>query len=213
MSADITAARAERLALCDTFEAVGPDAPTLCAPWTSRDLAAHLVIREQRPDLALGIVVPALAGRTERAQEAAARRPYAELVQEVRSGPPIWHPTRLSTIDAAVNTMEFVIHHEDVLRGDGERGPRREVPSFVATATWGALQTMASMLFRRAGVAVDLKAPGRKIIRAGRGPGVVVVGQPVELALLAYGRQQVAEVELTGSEEAVAKLRSASLGV
>jgi uncharacterized protein (TIGR03083 family) len=45
-----TLARAERAALCDLFDEVGPDAPTLCAGWTTRDLAAHLVIRERRAD-------------------------------------------------------------------------------------------------------------------------------------------------------------------
>ena len=53
--------RRERYALCDTFEAVGPDAPTLCTPWRTRDLAAHLVIREGRPDAAVGLLVPPLA--------------------------------------------------------------------------------------------------------------------------------------------------------
>ena len=45
-------ARAERAALCDLFLEVGPDAPTLCGAWTTRDLAAHLVVRERRPDAA-----------------------------------------------------------------------------------------------------------------------------------------------------------------
>lgn len=55
-------ARSERLALCETLRAVGPDAPTLCEGWLTRDLAAHLVLRESRPDAAPGIVVSALAG-------------------------------------------------------------------------------------------------------------------------------------------------------
>ena len=37
-------ARLEREALCDTLLALGPDAPTLCDPWRTRDLAAHLVL-------------------------------------------------------------------------------------------------------------------------------------------------------------------------
>ena len=43
-------AELERAALCDTLEAVGPDVPTLCDPWTTAELAAHLVIRDRRPD-------------------------------------------------------------------------------------------------------------------------------------------------------------------
>ena len=90
-----TLARRERLDLCDTFEAVGPDAPTLCMPWTTRDLAAHLVVREGRPDLASGIWLPFLKERTEREQARIAAQPWPELVEAVRSGPPGWHPARL----------------------------------------------------------------------------------------------------------------------
>ena len=50
----MTAASRERAALVTTMRAVGPDAPTLCGDWTTRDLAAHLVLRERRPDAAPG---------------------------------------------------------------------------------------------------------------------------------------------------------------
>ena len=39
----MTAAQRERAALVETMRAVGPDAPTLCGDWTTRDLAAHLI--------------------------------------------------------------------------------------------------------------------------------------------------------------------------
>ena len=63
---DTTPARAERNALCDLFLEVGPDAATLCAGWHARDLAAHLVVRERRPDIAPGLFLPALAGHSEK---------------------------------------------------------------------------------------------------------------------------------------------------
>src|SRR5690349_11008507 len=50
-------ARTERAALCDLLVTVGPDAPTLCEGWTTRDLAAHLAVRDRRPDAAAGIVL------------------------------------------------------------------------------------------------------------------------------------------------------------
>ena len=112
-------ARLERESLCDTFVDVGPDAPTLCSPWTTADLAAHLVVRERRPDLAPGIWIPPLAGRLEDGQADYAAKPWPELVDLVRSGPPSWAPTQLASVDDAVNFVEFFIHHEDVLRGDG----------------------------------------------------------------------------------------------
>ena len=52
-----------------TMRASGPDAPTLCEGWTTRDLAAHLVIRERRLDATPGILVPQLAGYTAKVQE------------------------------------------------------------------------------------------------------------------------------------------------
>src|ERR1700754_3004842 len=40
--------RSERQKLADLFASLGPDAPTMCTGWATRDLAAHLVIRERR---------------------------------------------------------------------------------------------------------------------------------------------------------------------
>ncbi len=47
--------REERRALCALLDETGPDAPTLCEGWTTGDLAAHLVLRERRPDAAAGV--------------------------------------------------------------------------------------------------------------------------------------------------------------
>ena len=44
----------ERQQLCDELERLGPDAPTLCEGWATRDLAAHLFVRDARPDLSIG---------------------------------------------------------------------------------------------------------------------------------------------------------------
>ena len=62
------------------MRAAGPEAPTLCAGWTTRDLAAHLVVREARPDAAAGIVLPALASRMEELRLREAERPWDELL-------------------------------------------------------------------------------------------------------------------------------------
>ena len=126
--------QAERNALCDSLLALGPDAPTLCDPWRTRDLAAHLVLREHQPFLATGIWFAPLEGRMERGQAAIAAGDYPALVEKVRSGPPWWSPTHLDKVDALLNTTELVVHHEDALRGDGAVGPRREVPERTARA-------------------------------------------------------------------------------
>src|SRR5262245_42576369 len=106
-------ARQERRLLADLLLSEGPDAPTLCTGWTTRDLAAHLVTRDRRPDAALGMVVPALAGFGERVRRERGALPYPELIEQVRT-PPAWSPVSNALTDGLVNTMEFFIHHEDV---------------------------------------------------------------------------------------------------
>ncbi|WP_377642871.1 TIGR03085 family metal-binding protein [Oryzobacter terrae] len=207
-------ARLERLALCDTFLAVGPDAPTLCDPWRTRDLAAHLVVRERRPDAAAGIWLSPLARWTAHEQDRIAAGDWDELVDTIRTGPPWWSPARADRVDAVFNTLELVIHHEDVLRGDGAVGPRREVPERTARAVLNALRTSARLAFRRSPVGVRLVAPGHDAVVAGPEERVVTVtGEPVELLLLASGRARVAAVEMDGSPEDVATLRTAELGL
>ncbi len=162
--------QAERNALCDSLLALGPDAPTLCDPWRTRDLAAHLVLREHRPDLASGIWFAPLEGHMERGQAALAAGDYTALVERVRSGPPRWSPTHFAKVDALFNTTELVIHHEDALRGDGAVGPRREVPERTSRATLSALRKSASLMFRRAGVGSAARSSRRGSDHRRQGP-------------------------------------------
>ena len=115
-------ARTERAALADLLDAVGPDAPTLCGDWTTRDLAAHLVVRERRPDATPGIAISAFAGWTASVQDSYAERPYAELVELVRTGPGRLSPFSLPGADTFFNTTEYAVHHEDVRRAAARLG-------------------------------------------------------------------------------------------
>ena len=81
-------AASERAALADLFLEIGPDAPTLCGDWLTRDLAAHLVLRERRIDAIPGIVASRFAAHTEAVQQRLAARPWAELVDKVRNRSP-----------------------------------------------------------------------------------------------------------------------------
>ena len=208
-------AQRERQALCDTFDRVGPGAPTVCSPWTTADLAAHLVIRDRRPDLSPGIWVRFLAGRTEAGMAAYAAKPWPELVGLVRSGPPRWSPASLGPVDEAVNLMEFYIHHEDVLRAQAV-GPQRTVPEDLERALWGVLRRLGPILFRRARAGAVLVAPGhgRVTARQETGPGsVTITAHPSELALVAYGRARVAQVDVSGRPEAVDAVLGSELGL
>ena len=79
----------ERTLICDLFDELGPEAPTLLAPWTTRDLAAHLVLREHDRLAAPGLVLPGVWSRfAERRRKALALNDFSALVATIRSGPP-----------------------------------------------------------------------------------------------------------------------------
>ena len=143
-----TPARTERNALCDLFLEVGPDVATLCAGWDARDLAAHLVVRERRPDIAPGMVIGALAGHSEKVRVAETERPWPELVERVRSGPPVWNPMHFRPLDELVNTVEYFVHHEDVRRAQ-DGWTVRELSPELEDALARSLGRMGGLLTRR----------------------------------------------------------------
>jgi uncharacterized protein (TIGR03085 family) len=206
--------RQEREALADLLAATDPAAPTLCEGWDAAWLAAHVVVRDRRPDAGPGLVIPALHGHTERVERRTRERvPYAELVARVRSGPP-FSPIRLRPLDDAVNTVEFAIHHEDVRRGTPGWTPR-EVPAELDAALRGRLRGMGRLMLRKVRVPVVLATPdGQRIPgRGGAGDPVVVTGEPLELTLYVSGRRDAARVAITGPADAVAQLANARLGL
>lgn len=201
-----THAKRERLLLADLLEAAGPDAPTLCDGWTTRDLAAHVVVRERRADAAGGILIKQLAGRLERVQAEFAAKPYEELIQLIRTGPPRFSPFNLKQVDEASNAVEFYVHAEDVRRAQPDWTPRELDPVF-AEALWSRLERMARVVGRKAPVGLVLRRPDGQTAVAHRGaPVVTVTGEPAELLMFAFGRQEAAEVELEGDKDAVARL-------
>ncbi|CAM3057490.1 TIGR03085 family metal-binding protein [Skermania piniformis] len=195
-------AQRERLAMVATMAAAGADAPTLCAGWTVRDLAAHVVIRERRPDAAPGILLSALASYTERVRQREAQRPFEELLELIGTGPPVWSPMYL--IDAQVNGPEMFVHHEDVRRARAEWQPR-VLPDQDEAALWGALGRVARKTYRRAPVTVVLansRTGVRMTVRQAPGPEAVLIGAPSELLLHAFGRAQV-RLEFAGAQYAI----------
>ncbi len=177
---------------------VGPDAPTLCGTWTAHDLAAHLVVRERRPDASLGILIKPLAGYLDKAQTGIARRPFTELVELVRTGPPWWSP--LKPVDAVANLTEMFVHHEDLRRARPGWEPRELVDSDQARL-WKALRTIARAAYRKSPVAVVLATPHGERLTAHKadGPEVVLTAPPSELLLHAFGRDEV-RIETTGAD-------------
>jgi uncharacterized protein (TIGR03085 family) len=201
-----THAKRERLLLADLLEAEGPDAPTLCEGWNTRDLAAHVVVRERRADAAGGLLVKQLAPRLERVQAEFAEKPYEELIQLIRTGPPRFSPFALKQIDEASNTVEFYVHTEDVRRAQPDWTPRPLDPVF-QDALWTRLERTARLAGRGAPTGLVLRRPDGQTAVAHRGtPVVTVTGEPSELLMFALGRQKTADVELEGDKDAIAKL-------
>ena len=104
---------------------VGPDAPTLCGGWTTRDLAAHLVVREGRLDATPGIMIPFLAGYTDKVQRqvAAVDRLGRAAGQDRFWSAHCYSPFKI--LDPVANMGEMFIHHEDVRRAQTGWEPRR----------------------------------------------------------------------------------------
>ena len=203
-----TFAKRERLLLADLLETAGPDAPTLCEGWQTRDLAAHVVVRERRADAAGGIMIKQLAPRLERVMTEFTAKPYEELIQLIRTGPPRFSPFQLKQLDEASNTVEFYVHTEDVRRAQPEWTPRELDPVF-QDALWSRLERMARLMGRTAPTGLVLRRPDGQTAVAHKGaPVVTVTGEPSELLLFAHGRQSVAKVELDGDENAIAKLQA-----
>ena len=198
----------ERAALADLLAQVGPDAPTLCEGWTTRDLAAHLVVRATRLDVAGGVVIRALSARLARVQDRVAARPWETLVAQVRRRP--WWS--FGPLDDLANRTEYFVHHEDVRRAQPGWEPR-SLPADMAAALWPDVRLRARLALRRTPASVMVTAPGLPPYRAGRGgPEVVLAGAPAELLLFLFGRQAHARVDLTGPEGITARMRTARYG-
>lgn len=214
MAAETYPAQAERAALCDLFLQVGPDAPTLCGDWTTRDLAAHLVMRERRPDGAIGILVPQAAGYADKVQAGIADSDWSDLVATVRKGPPIWSPTKIPAVDRIANTAEFFVHHEDVRRG-GTEWESRELDEELSDALYGVLSKLGKRLMRSSSIGVVLEPTDGHgpIVTVDAEPSVTVRGSVGDLMLFAYGRQQHSTVEVFGDDASVEQVMHASFGL
>ncbi|MDO4255216.1 MAG: TIGR03085 family metal-binding protein [Kocuria sp.] len=191
----------ERRHLAALLRRVGPDAPTQCEGWNTRDLAVHLVERDSRPDIAVGKAAPKLPvlGKRAHAGDAALHSmPWSDLVSKVEK-PSLFSPARFGPMDKRLNTVEFFVHHEDVRRAQ-DTWHRRQLLHDQEKDLWATLQLMAKYLLRGEQDSVLLVASGHGSIRAGKGKTHsvrLVRGYPSELLLWTYGRRESADVSIT----------------
>jgi uncharacterized protein (TIGR03085 family) len=173
--------------LCALLDKTGPDAPTLCAGWRTADLAAHLVLREHRPDAAAGLMGGPLAKYTTRAQrKLSVRTPYPMLVEMIRNGPPRYSFFGIPGVDAKANFAEYFIHHEDIRRAQPDWQPR-ELGDDLTDAVWSQL-SHARLMLRKVPVGIEFarddigerpggQRPLRMTVRP-RTPVVTIIGRP-----------------------------------
>lgn len=203
----------ERAALADDLVSFGPDAPTILEGWDAQALLEHLIIRERRPDLVLGplVPVPAIADWAQGEREKLRDLDWAQQVERFRSGPPRLSPMR--GLDGLVNTGEYFVHHEDLRRARAGWQPR-PLGEQAERELWSVVRRMARLLVR-AEIDVTLVSPQGGIrIPAKRSQGSVRVHGPAsELLLWAFGRDRVAQVSVDGAPEAVRALLRGSRGV
>jgi uncharacterized protein (TIGR03085 family) len=203
----------ERALLCALAQQLGPDAPTLCGGWTVKDLVVHLLLREGHPS-AVAILVPGLGGVLDRATEKASAEDFSTLVKRLRHGPPVWSPFAVPKLGAALNLLEFFVHHEDVRRAQPDWEPRA-LPEGTEDGIWRPVRLLGRGTVRRAPVGVVLeRSDTEERVTLKKGDRQVVVrGLPSELGLYVYGRQSRSRVERLGDAADVAALDGASLGL
>ena len=205
---------AERAQLADLLGELGPGAPTLLAPWTTRDLAAHLVLRERDPLAGPGLVLPGAWGRlAERRRRALALRDFTWLVATLRSGPPPG-VFRIGWVRRLPSLNEFFVHHEDVRRANG-RGPRTNEQA-MDEALWRNVSRAPWFLARRlrgAGLELAWAGPLGPSGHGGANPRPASPDLQASSCSTSSGRQGAAHVEVSGPAAAVQAVRHARFGM
>lgn len=205
-------ARRERDALCDTALVLGEDAPTLCDPWTAKDLVCHLLARERSPLAGIGIVVPPLSGLSEHAMGRLARQDFRVLVERLRGYG--LTPMSLPPVDKLFNTVEYFVHHEDLRRAQDGWEPR-ELDDADRDELWRPVKGYGGRFLKDVTVpvvATRTDTGATATLRKGDDP-VVLSGAPEEVLLFLFGRDQTSGLVFEGDDQSVEAVRSAGRGL
>ncbi|MDO4687015.1 MAG: TIGR03085 family metal-binding protein [Corynebacterium sp.] len=199
----------ERSALAALMSTLGPEHPTVLPGWTTHDLLVHLVVREQRPDAAVGILVPAFARHLHNVEEHYKQQDFHELLAQWAAGPRRYNPMKY--VDPYVNALEHFVHHEDVRRSLPDWRPR-EFSESEQQALHRSLSVIAKVLLGKSRVPVVLEPQGLPRILVSDRRGVAEDGSDVahvsgpigELILWAYYREAVG-IELSGPADKIVR--------
>ncbi len=173
----------------------------------------HLYLREHDAVAGPGLVLPGPWARlAARHHRRALGRDFSQIVAAVRSGPR--GVFRLGWLRRVPNLNEMFVHHEDVRRANG--GAPRVFEPAMDQALWDNVKGGARLLCRRLrGCGLELHhASTQESFCARRGEDPVkVTGEPGELLLYVFGRQQVADIQLDGPPSSLDVLRGTHLGL
>lgn len=207
-----------REVLAETLLAAGPHSPTLCAGWQTKELAAHLYLRDRRPSVGIGALIKPLAVVSEKATRKLAARSasvgaYEKLVNDFRKGHPVYSPMRVPSIDTSTNLIEYFVHTEDVRRATSRWAPRALDEDY-SNALWDELIKRAAILYRGVDLGIVLvRTDGPRHVAKRAPVSVAIIGDPGELLMHAHGRTRHALVTFEGEPDAVALLESAEVGL
>ncbi|MHA7156065.1 TIGR03085 family metal-binding protein [Arthrobacter sp. TMN-50] len=208
-----------REVLAETLLAAGPHSPTLCDGWQTKELAAHLYLREHRPAVSLAMIIKPLAAVSDKsvrkmAAKAESTAGYKRLIEDFRAGHPFYSPLKRSkSLDASANLIEYFVHTEDVRRARSRWAPRALDEDY-SDALWDELIKRAAILYRGVDLGIVLvRSDGPRHVAKRAPVSVAIKGDPGELLMHAHGRTRHALVTFEGQPDAVALLNSAEVGL
>lgn len=167
--------------------------PTLCKGWTVEDLAAHLASRERNAIGGIGLVVPGLHFLHDKRIEKIKAKGHKYIIAKLEKYP--WW------MAAGLNTAEFYVHNEDVLRGG--LGMHRESPNTdVQRILWGSLKglvkvkkdmvrDLGNVMIENSQTSEVITIPNHHVAK-----DTSIYGLANELLLYFYGRRNVAKVNI-----------------
>lgn len=209
-------ATTERQRLIATFERLSPDAPTLCEGWSAKDLLVHLIMREIYPHHIAGQKLPKVSTASLSKQRELEGSDYRDLIELFRHGRQKFSPLRFGPVDRYMNTVEYVVHHEDLRRAQSPvlgRVLSTEEQAEIAKM----LPIFGRLLLRKATETIEFRPTGHQPFSVGPspegGPTVTVAGSPLELLMFVFGRNQGLKVEFTGDGDKVEKIKNMKKGI
>lgn len=208
----------ERANLAESLRSAGPTAPTLCTGWNTRDLLAHLIMSDSRLDGVIASYIPFTKNYAKSVADNFKSQPYEQLVTDFRSGPSRYSVFAIPGVDNMFNSIEFLVHNEDVRRSVPEWKPR-ELDQATKDFIWNRLisglarlllngHRQGVTLHRRDSIDATEVTPGDAAnntftVRTGPDP-VVLTGDPIELLLACYGRRAVV-LDIAGTTSGIAR--------